>query len=180
MKFKKPSGTKVKDTIALTGGVLAGGALSRGIFGLVHENQPTEDPAAQKKQENTALVKRGVMVVGAGAAAAFIDGNDIVATLVKGACIGITVVQGLELVKTLASRSGVTPESSATTVTQKFLAQTTGLGCPCSESKGLMYSAPVMSPRYERSLFEADRGLGNAAETDLWAAGDLWAMPASA
>ncbi|QEE49613.1 hypothetical protein FUA48_08465 [Flavobacterium alkalisoli] len=181
MEFKKPSGTKVKDTIALTGGVLAGGAASRGIFGLIHENQATEDTAAAKKQENTALLKRGVMTVGAGTAAVFIEGKDLVATLVKGACVGIAVVQGLEIVKTLAARGGVTPEVSATTKTQKILAQTVGLGCPCNDTKGLMYSAPVFSPRYVHTDINAERENSNfGLAGDIWNSQDIWAKPASA
>ncbi|KGO84441.1 hypothetical protein Q763_01480 [Flavobacterium beibuense F44-8] len=184
MELKKPSGNKVKDTIVLTGGVLAGGAASRGIFGLIHENKATEDAAAAKKQENTALIKRGAMSAAAGTAAVFIDGKDLTATLVKGLCIGITVVQGLEVVKTLASRAGVTPEVSATTKSQKVVAQIAGLGCPCNETKGLMYNAPSFSPRYVKTDIaleneRVDNGIGLAGG-EIWNSQDIWATPASA
>lgn len=129
MKVKKPSEQKVKDTIALAGGAIAGGAVSKGLFGLIHKSEATE-AQAMKKEENTALLKRGgLAIVGIGGAM-FLDGTDTITTLVKGVAVGVATIQTLEIIKTMAARSGVADESTADSTGKKFLARTVGLGCP--------------------------------------------------
>jgi len=177
MKLKKPSAKTATQTAAITGGVIVGGALSKGVFGLIHENTVTDDPTAQKKAENMGLIKRAAIIVATGAGAAFLDGNDSLSSVTRGSLIGMAAVQTLEVVATLAKRGGVTPESSASTASQKFLARTTGLGCPCNSSTGLAFMPPAYSPRYSLSL-ENDRGLGNPDENDIWETKDLWSVSA--
>ena len=151
MKVKKPSEQSVKDTIALAGGVVVGQMASKGLFGLVHTPLPSGsvDAAAIKKDENTAMLKRaGILLLG-GALAASLVGNDAATTAARGAATGLAVAQGLDLIAQLAKKSNVTPEASATTAAQKFLARAVGLGCPCTgEPAGLGWQMP----RYEMSI----------------------------
>ncbi|QEE49649.1 hypothetical protein FUA48_08645 [Flavobacterium alkalisoli] len=170
MKLKKPSAKKVTDTAALTGGVIVGGAVSKGVFGLIHSPAATEDTAEQKKQENAALVKRALLIAATGAGAVFLEGNDSITSAAKGTLIGMAAIQTLEAIATLAKRSGVTPEAAATTAPKKFLARVAGLGCPCTDTMGMGSVIPMaLSPRYNLDM-SAERGLGNSAL-------DLFALP---
>lgn len=169
MKLKKPSAKKVTDTAALTGGVIVGGAVSKGVFGLIHSPAATEDTAEQKKQENTALVKRALLIAATGAGAVFLDGNDSITSAAKGTLIGMAAIQTLEAIATLAKRGGVTTEAAATTAPKKFLARVAGLGCPCNET-GLMLPV-AYSPRWELPRMETKttREIGMSAP-DIWSA----------
>ncbi|WP_417350312.1 hypothetical protein [Flavobacterium alkalisoli] len=174
MKLKKPSAKKVTDTAALTGGVIVGGAVSKGVFGLIHSPAATEDTAEQKKQENAALVKRALLIAATGAGAVFLEGNDSITSAAKGTLIGMAAIQTLEAIATLAKRSGVTPEAAATTVPKKFLARVAGLGCPCTDV-GMGSVIPMaLSPRYNLDM-NVNRGLGNASvgSIDEWVNKDL-------
>lgn len=150
MQFKKPSETTVKDTIALTGGLVGGSMLSKAVFGFMHEQTVATDAASLKKDENTALVKRGVLVLAGVAGAMFIDGKDSLTTLAKGLSAGVAVTQTLEVVKVLANRSGVESEATASSAAKKAVARAVGLGCPCSSTPSLN-AAVDFAPRYDIS-----------------------------
>lgn len=150
MKFKKPSEQKVKDTIALTGGLVGGSMLSKAVFGFVHEPTTATDAASIKKDENTALIKRGALAAAGVAGALFIDGNDSLSTLAKGAAAGVAVIQVLEVVKVLANRSGVEKEATASTTAKKAIARAVGLGCACN-TPALNASVTDWAPRYDLS-----------------------------
>lgn len=156
MKVKKPSEQKVKDTIALAGGAIAGGAVSKGLFGLIHEAKATE-AVAMKKEENTALLKRGgLAIVGIGGAM-FLDGTDTITTLVKGVAVGVATIQTLEIIKALAARSGVADESTADSTGKKFLARTVGLGCPDN-------ALNAYQPSFRYDLSQMDAFIPESAE----------------
>lgn len=150
MKFNKPSESRVKDTIALTGGVVAGGMGSKALFGFIHEPTTATDSASLKKDENSALMKRGALALAGVAGAMFIDGNDSLSTLAKGTAVGVAVAQGLEIIATLAKRSGVEPESTAGTSGKKAVARALGLGCPCNDMPALNATVEF-APSYDLS-----------------------------
>jgi len=128
MKFKKPTEKTGKDTVATAGGVVVGSMVSRALMGFIDK---PEEQADIKKAENATLMKRGVLVLAGGITAAFVDGTDTVATVVKAVAIGVAVQQGLEAIKTLSARGGVADASTATTTAKKAIANAVGLGCAC-------------------------------------------------
>lgn len=121
MKFKKPK--SVLPTIALVGGALVGAMASRVGYGLL--------PAATSS--TTEAMYKGGIAVAAGAGAVFVDGNDTMANLVKGALIGASVEQGLSLVKGLAQDANVS---------NSMIKQAVGLACPCQENQGTFLGNP--------------------------------------
>lgn len=133
MKFKKPSEQNVTSTAVMTGGAIVGGMVSKGAFGALHTPTTSTDAATVKKDQNTALMKRGALILAGAAIAMCIDGNDAGANAVKGAGVGMAVAQGLEVIKTLAERNGVATASASTSKAKKFVANSLGLGCPCNE-----------------------------------------------
>lgn len=175
MKFKKPSEQKVKDTIALTGGLVGGSMLSKAVFGFVHEPTTATDAASIKKDENTALIKRGALAAAGVAGALFIDGNDSLSTLAKGAAAGVAVIQVLEVVKVLANRSGVESEATATTTAKKAIARAVGLGCACNTPA--LNAVTDWAPRYDLSNMDyspaALNGWGGADEPGLLGWGNV-------
>lgn len=152
MKFKKPSEQNVTSTAVMTGGAIVGGMVSRGAFGALHSPTNAADDATKKKEENTALMKRGALIIAGVALAMCVDGNDTGANAVKGAGVGMAVAQGLEVIKTLAERNGVANASAATSKTKKFVANSLGLGCPCNEQPQMGMGFPqierVYTPRF--------------------------------
>ncbi|ALM50317.1 hypothetical protein AMR72_16350 [Flavobacterium psychrophilum] len=151
MQFKKPSKVQVKDTIALTGGLVGGSMLSKAVFGFMHEATTATDAASLKKDENTQLVKRGVLVAAGVAGAMFINGNDSLTTAVKGASAGVAVIQALEVIKVLANRSGVESEATASSAAKKAVARAVGLGCACNQLPGSLNAPVDFAPRYDLS-----------------------------
>ncbi|RDI07050.1 hypothetical protein [Flavobacterium sp. AG291] len=178
MKFKKPSEQKVKDTIALTGGVVAGGMVSKAAFGFLHEPTTATDTASLKKDENTALMKRGALVLAGAAGAMFLDGTDSLSTLAKGTFVGVAVAQSLEIIAVLAKRSGVESESTASTSGKKAVARALGLGCPCTETPALNATVDF-APRYDLSNMDFHpsgdglNGWGGSDESGLLGWGSL-------
>ncbi|MGQ2982113.1 hypothetical protein [Flavobacterium sp.] len=142
MKFKKPSESQVKDTIAVAGGAFAGGMAGRIAFGAIHKPGEQTDP---KKEENAVLMKRAGLAIAGIALAMCIDGKDSLTSIAKGAGIGLALDQGQEIMKTLAVKNGVTNEAGATTTAQKIKAQAVGLNCPCDGTAmlngGLRYAS---------------------------------------
>lgn len=152
MKFKKPSEQNVTSTAVMTGGAIVGGMVSKGAFGALHTPITSTDAAAIKKDQNTALMKRGALIIAGVALAMCVDGNDTGANAVKGAGVGMAVAQGLEVIKTIAERNGVANASAATSKTKKFVAHSLGLGCPCNEQPqmgmGFAQIERTYSPRF--------------------------------
>lgn len=138
MKVGKPSSTSVQDSATLLGGVVAGGAVSKGILGLIHEDKTGLAEAEQKKNDNTRMAKRaGLVIVGLIGASA-IQGKDTITAVVKGALTGMAGAQALELVSEFSSKNETVKTAvSGSSTAKKFLARTlgvatTGLGCPCN------------------------------------------------
>ena len=146
MKYKKPSSASVSESATLLGGVVAGGAVSKGILGLIHKDKEVAlSEADQKKEDNTKMAKRaGLVIVGLIGASA-INGNDTITALVKGALTGMAGAQALELVSDFSSKNDkVKTAVSGSSATKRFLAQTLGvkgLGCPCNESSASLNAA---------------------------------------
>ena len=111
--FKKPK--SVIPTLALVGGTLVGAVVSRIGYGLL---------PAPSSSTTEAMYKGGIAVV-AGAGAVFVNGNDAVANLVKGAFIGASVEQGLSLIKGLAQDANVE---------NTMIRRAVGLACPCDSN----------------------------------------------
>jgi hypothetical protein len=147
MKFKTPSGKSAKENATLIGGAAVGGALSKAVFGLLHEKKAVTD--ADKKSEATmSHAKRAGIIAAAGFGAAAITTTDTISTLAKGALAGMAVVQTLELVKDLAAKNATVASMTAgTTAKDKFVARALGLGCSCDNEN--QYPA-LAKPRYAR------------------------------
>lgn len=126
--LKKPS--QLSMTTAGVGAAAAiGGAMgSKGLFGLVHDSSKFSDP---KKEKNSAMLKHAGLVVMGILVTASAQGKDTASTAVKAAGVGVAVAQGSELVKLAFQDSAelVNPTSKA----KKFLADSVGLGCNCSQ-----------------------------------------------
>ncbi len=151
MKFQKPSESSMKNTAAMAGGVGVGFMASKAVFGLIHNPPATTDATQQKKDNNTAMLKRGAFVLAGLGLAAALNGKDLVTTAVQSVGVGLAVHQGLELVATLAAKNNVVSENAARTTTGKMLARAVGLGCPCNEvavATGLGNTIPF-SPRFD-------------------------------
>jgi len=141
MKYKKPSSASVQDSATLLGGVVAGGAVSKGILGLIHKDKVGVTAEEQKKEDRTKMAKRaGLVVIGLMGASA-IDGKDTVTAIVKGALTGMAGAQALELVSDFSSKNETVKTAvTGSTKAKVFLAQTLGvrgLGCPCNETASL-------------------------------------------
>lgn len=151
MKVGTPSEPVIIDTLAVTGGGFAGAMLSKATVGFIHTPTTAVDADAIKKDENTLMLKRGGLLAVGLAAAMFVSGNDTGASLVKGAGYGIVLAQGLEIVKTIAARSGVASEAASTTTGKKALARAVGLGCACSGEPALNGRGLRFTPAYDYS-----------------------------
>jgi len=114
MKFKQPK--SYVPTLSLIGGTIAGAMLSRIGYNMLPET----------KESSTETLYKGAIAAITGAGATFVDGNDAVSNLVRGALIGASAEQALSLVKQIAQDSKV--ES-------KLVKQAVGLACPCQERK---------------------------------------------
>jgi len=146
MKFKKPSSATMQDSATLLGGVVAGGAVSKGIIGLIHEDKQGLTADETKKQDQTRMIKRISLAAVAFVGASALDGKDTVTTLVKGALTGVAGVQALEIVKEASAKStAVTNAVAGSTKAKVFLAQTLGLkglGCPCNDVPAMSLNRP--------------------------------------
>ena len=127
MKFGKITSQKVSHDALSLGGALAGGALSGGLMTLV--------PADQK------LYVRGGMVLTGLLGAASVKGATSAENAVKFALLGIGVRQAAELIKHFGSKSVTVDENS--TSSEKFVAGTLGLACPCEDTPAL--AAPTIN-----------------------------------
>ena len=175
MDFKKPSEKTAKNTIAMTGGIIAGGMASKGVVGMLHTATTSTDAAEIKKDQNTQLLKQGALAVAAGVAAACVTGTDTIATLTQGSLVGVAAVQALEVIKTIYSRSS---DTVPTTAAQKFAARAMGLGCPCDHApalngRGLRY--PGLIPTYDMSEMDtfAPASQPQSGGLDEWASQPL-------
>jgi hypothetical protein len=157
MKIKKPSESTVKGTVAMAGGAFAGSIASNLAFGAIHKPGTPADAAAIKKEENTVMMKRGLLVLAGLGLTMFVDGKDAVADLVRGTGIGMALNQGNEIIKTVYVRNGGETEAVATTAAKKLAARAVGLGCSaCTgnyplNGRGLRYSD---APSYDWSMMD--------------------------
>lgn len=133
MKVTSPSSKAIESTAKTVGGVILGGAVSKGIFGLIHkEPVATETADAIKKAQNMALLKRGGMVALAGFGAAAITSSDLMSEIAKAACAGVAGTQALEIVRSLSEKSTkVQALAASTSNAKRAVAKTLGLACPC-------------------------------------------------
>jgi|GEM_PF-1192150 len=114
MKFKQPKSHV--PTISLISGTIAGAMLSRIGYSVL--------PKAKESSTETAY--KGAIMAVAGVGAAFVDGNDAVSNMIRGAFIGASVEQGLSLIKGIAQDAKTE---------NKLIKQAVGLACPCQERK---------------------------------------------
>lgn len=152
MKVTNPSSTAIESTAKTVGGVILGGAVSKGIFSLLHkEPASTETADAIKKAQNMALLKRGGMVALAGYGAAAITSKDLLSEIVKSACYGIAGTQTLEIVSALSAKSSKAQElASSTNPVKKAVARTLGLACPCDSKPAPYQVQPLAGYRGNR------------------------------
>nr|WP_322624474.1 hypothetical protein [uncultured Flavobacterium sp.] len=146
MKFATPSGSTTKVAIAATGGAIVGGMGSRAVIGLIHNPTETSDTTQQKKNNNMLLVKQGIVAAAGIGLAAAIQGSDATSAAVQGAGVGMAVVQGLEIIKTLANKSGQQPANGNSSTAKKVVSDALGLSSP------LGCPAPLNAPRRRRAL----------------------------
>ncbi len=132
MKFGNPKSQQIQDAAALVVGAVAGGAVSRGVIGLIHKPSGATDDATLKKESNMLLVKRAVLAAAAVYGAAAISGTDTVATAVKGSLVGMAVLQIADAVADTAAKSSKLAITDTSTATQKFTAHMLGLKCACT------------------------------------------------
>jgi hypothetical protein len=129
MKFGNPKSQQIQDAAVLVAGAIAGGAVSRGVIGLIHKPSGATDDATLKKEGNMLLLKRLAIAAAAVYGAAAISGNDSASKAVQGSLVGMAVVQVLDTAKDMAAKNAKL--STPTTATQKFAAHALGLGCAC-------------------------------------------------
>ncbi len=156
MKFKQPK--SVIPTLALVGGALVGAMGSRIGYGFL----PTPESST------TEAMYKGGIAVAAGAGAVFVDGNDALANLVRGAFIGASVEQGLSLIKGLAQDANV--ES-------KIIKDAVGLACPCQDG-GVYRPLPLGNPGRVIPLADRLRPTGDFGGSD--SASDYYKSTANA
>jgi hypothetical protein len=132
MKFGNPKSQQIQDAAALVAGAVAGGAVSRGVMGIIHKPSGATDDATLKKESNMLLVKRVVLAAAAVYGASAISGNDTAATAVKGSLVGMAVIQVADAVSDIAAKSTNLAITANSTATQKFTAHMLGLKCACS------------------------------------------------
>ncbi len=132
MKFGNPKSQQIQDAAALVAGAVAGGAVSRGVIGLIHTPSGATDDATIKKESNMLLVKRLGLAAVAVYGLAAINGTDTAATAVKGSLAGMAVMQVADAVADMAAKSTTLPITATSTATQKFTAHMLGLKCACS------------------------------------------------
>ncbi len=151
MKFGKITAENVSYNALSLGGAIAGGALSNGLMTFV--------PA-----EQVLLARSGIAVVGL-AGAASIKGKTSADNLVKGALLGLSIAQGVALVKKYAGDQITIDENS--TASQKFVAGAVGLGCPNDNvgSYPALASPVINFPALEPS----SPGYGQSDEIDVTA-----------
>ena len=130
--------------------------------------QLLQDAAAIKKDENTALLKRGGIALVGIAGAMLIDGKDSLTTAVKGIAAGVATEQILAAIKVIAGRQGVTATADSS-ASRKAIANAVGLGCPCNERVPLA-AAIDWSPRYAHS--NMDYMETETAALNGWSVGD--------
>ena len=132
MKFGNPKSQQIQDAAALVAGAVAGGAVSRGVIGLIHTPSGATDDATIKKESNMLLVKRLGLAAVAVYGLAAINGTDTTATAVKGTLAGVATMQVIDAVADMAAKSTTLPITATSTATQKFTAHMLGLKCACS------------------------------------------------
>jgi len=140
MNFGKPSGNTFKVAAAATAGAIAGGMASRAVVELVHNPATTTDAAEIKKQDNQLLMKRVAVAALGVTLAASVTGSDATAAAISGSGTGMAIVQGLEIIKSLAAKSGSTAASKTDSKAKRAGSAALGLGCPCGGD-----SAPALN-----------------------------------
>lgn len=164
MDFKKPSTKTATDTAALAGGILVGGAVSRGVYGAIHEKKATV-AAEIATETKMGYAKRAGIIILAGVGAAALTGTGAETSFAKGALLGMASVQALDGIKEVAATSTATAKyATSTTATGKFMARTLGLACPCDEVNPSPFQSQLGRPRYSRlrsPMLEANNAIGD-------------------
>lgn len=142
--FKNPNKSSIETTVVMIVGAAVGAMTSRAAFGLIHEDKTGLDAAAAKTQKLTKIGKRVVLAGGTGYLAAGLDGKNTAGAFAKGAAIGASVIQVIDGAKDAAADSPKVVALTTGTKTQRTIAKSLGLGCPC-ESETLM-AMPLSRP----------------------------------
>ena len=105
-----------KEIIQIGSGVLAG-ALSKGVTGTM-----------LKKSSNTVKIGvSGLLCVGMAYASTKVKGNDTKADFLRGATLGVSVAQGLELVKNVFASDSIASKLSSESASGRFIQKAVGL-----------------------------------------------------
>jgi len=158
MKLVKPTEKSATNIGLLLVGVVLGGVVSKVGYGLVHDPNAGTTTDEKTKNKMFGYLKRGGLAAGGGALAASVNGDDALATILKGAGIGMAGVQTLEGVGDFAAGnaqlSALTASPTATKL-QKALGQGLGLKCPCGQS------SPISAIALNRAVsrYQKNRGM---------------------
>ena len=105
-----------KEVIQISAGVLAG-ALSRGATGTMLE----------KSSNTVKTAVSGALCIGMGFAATKVKGTDTKANMLRGAAMGVSVAQGLELIKGIFSNEKIAAKLSSESASGRFIQKASGL-----------------------------------------------------
>lgn len=132
MNLEKPSLKTAGSTALQMCGVAGGAALSRGVFGAIPLTAPATGFDWKRVGARVVLVAIGI------AAASAVNGVDTGAKVSRGAAVGFAGMQFLEGIADF-SKSNTKTAALATSAkaTDKFMARTLGLACPCDEVHAL-------------------------------------------
>lgn len=130
--FKKPTSKDVKVTavtlIAATGGAMLSRVASDQLA------KPAIDGAPTEAEANKKLVVKGVLAAAGALCLMAVKGDDTQSNALKGAFLGAALLNTLDVIQGFAKKSAAV---TANTSTGKLMRSAFGLGCACSENKGL-------------------------------------------
>lgn len=132
MNLEKPSLKSAGSTALQMCGVAGGAALSRGVFGAIPLTAPATGFDWKRVGARVVLVAIGI------AAASAVNGVDTGAKVSRGAAVGFAGMQFLEGIADFSKSNTKTATlATSTKATDKFMARTLGLACPCDEVHAL-------------------------------------------
>lgn len=132
--IKKPTQKSAIETASQFGGGVGGAMLSRGVLSVIHDDATNPEKGLNK----TKLFKQLGLAAAGAFGSAFINADDTVSHVFKGALQGMAVMQGIDAVTTyVASTNKATALVAGTTKTDKFLAKSLGLSCPGDAGYGM-------------------------------------------
>lgn len=113
----------MKNEAITIGSAVLGGALSRGLVSVAVKDEATP---------MTKGIVNGVLCIGAAFGAMKVSGNDTKANVLRGAALGVSIAQGLDMLKNIFSSEKL----SAKVASNKFLSRSLGLSAPATIGLG--------------------------------------------